>query len=287
MVQKMSIKLIVTDLDGTFLNSNHVTIPQENIEAFKKAHEMGIKVAVASGRTKILTDYLMEQLPFLDYLITSNGAVTYDLKTGEIVCQTLLENTQSVEIFNILKDYNLIYEIYFKGDCYMNKQSYSMFDDKHVSPHIYTLLKDFIKPVPDLSEFICNDGIEKLNIMSLSEDERLEIEEKISETCDVAFASSFPVIKGVNGNLEMTDKNATKGFAIKGLADSLGIGKENIICFGDGENDCSMLSFADHSFAMANGTDIVKSTAKYITDSNDNGGVAKAIHKYVLTNSGE
>ena len=63
------IKLIVTDLDGTFLNTNHVTIPQENIDAFKKAHEMGIKVAIASGRTKILTDYIVEQLPFLDYLI--------------------------------------------------------------------------------------------------------------------------------------------------------------------------------------------------------------------------
>ena len=82
----MSIKLIVTDLDGTFLNSNHLTIPKENIEAFKRAHEMGIKVAIASGRTKILTDYILEQLPFLDYLITSNGAVSYDMKTGEIVC---------------------------------------------------------------------------------------------------------------------------------------------------------------------------------------------------------
>ena len=63
---------------------------------------MGIKVAVASGRTKILTDYLIEQLPFLDYLITSNGAVTHNLKTGEIVCQTLINNEKSVEIFNTL-----------------------------------------------------------------------------------------------------------------------------------------------------------------------------------------
>ncbi len=283
----MSIKLIVTDLDGTFLNSNHITIPQENIDAFQKAHEMGIKVAVASGRTKILADYVVEQLPFLDYLITSNGAVTYDMKTGEVVCQTLLGNHQSVAIFDILKDYNLIYEIYFKGDCYMNEKSYSMFDTDHVSPHIHDLLKDFIKPQPDLAKFIGHEGIEKLNILCLTAEERIEIEEKINKVGDVAFTSSFPIVKGVNGNLEMTDTNATKGFAVKGLAESLGIGKENIMCFGDGENDCSMLSFADYSFAMANGTELVKSTAKYVTDTNDNGGVAKAIEKYVLTNSGE
>ncbi|MBR2953993.1 MAG: HAD family phosphatase [Clostridia bacterium] len=283
----MSIKLVVTDLDGTFMNSNHVTIPQENIEAFRKANEMGVKVAVASGRTKILADSVVEQLPFLDYLITSNGAVTYDMKTGKVVCSTLLDNSQSNKIFDILKAYNLIYEIYFKGDCYMNEKSYGMFDTEHVSPHIHDLLKDFIKPVPSLSEFIGNEGIEKLNILSLTGEERIEIEEKVRKTGDVAFASSFPITKGKNGNLEMTGVNATKGFAVKGLADALEIGKENIMCFGDGENDCSMLEFAEYSFAMANGTELVKNTAKYVTDTNDNGGVAKAVAKYVLNKSGE
>lgn len=278
----MSIKLIVTDLDGTFMNSNHITIPQENIDAFKRAHEMGIKVAVASGRTKILADNVIEQLPFLDYLITSNGAITYDLHTNQVVCSTLMSNSESVEVFNILKDYNLIYEIYYNGDCYMNEKSYAMFDTEHVSPHIHDLLKDFIKPVPSLETFIDGKGIEKLNILSLTGEERLEIEEKISKVCSVAFASSFPIIKGKNGNLEMTHKDATKGFAIKGLCDALGINGTNVMCFGDGENDCSMLKFADYSFAMANGTDLVKSTAKYVADTNDNGGVAKAIKKYVF-----
>lgn len=278
----MAIKLIVTDLDGTFLNSNHVTIPQENIEAFKRAHDMGIKVAIASGRTKILTDYLIEQLPFLDYLITSNGAVTYDLHTGKVVCSTLLSNSQSVEIFNILDDYGLSYEIYFDGDCYMNSQSYAMFDEEHVAPHIFKLLSNFIKEVPSLESLLDGKGIEKLNILSLTSEQRLELEEKIAKTGDVAFASSFPMSAGANGNLEMTDINATKGFAIKELASALGIGKENVMCFGDGENDCSMLSFADYSFAMANGSDYAKSTAKYMADTNDNGGVAKAIKKYVF-----
>lgn len=278
----MNIKLIVTDLDGTFLNSNHVTIPQENIDAFRKAHEMGIKVAIASGRTKILTDYLMEQLPFLDYLITSNGAITYDLKTNEVVCSTLIDNALSVEIFNILNEYGLPYEIYFDGKCYMNSQSYAMFDEKHVSPHIFNLLKDFIKEVPSLEGLLDGQGMEKLNILSLTGEQRLEIEEKISKVADVAFASSFPISAGRNSNLEFTAFNATKGFAIKGLADALSIGKESIMCFGDGENDCSMLEYADYSFAMANGSNYAKNTAKYTTDTNDNGGVAKAINKYVF-----
>ena len=275
----MAIKLIVTDLDGTFLNSNHVTIPKENIDAFKKAHEMGIKVAVASGRTKILTDYLMSQLPFLDYLITSNGAITYDLKTGEVVCQTLIDNDKSIEIFNTLKNYGLIYEIYSNGNCFMNKESYKGFTPENVAPHIYKLLSNFIKEVPNLQALIGDKGIEKLNILTLTPEQRIEIENKIS---GVAFASSFPVTAGKNGNLEMTEINATKGFAVNGLAELLGIGKENIMCFGDGENDCPMLEYADYSFAMANGNDLAKSAAKYVTDTCDNAGVAKAIKKYVF-----
>lgn len=278
----MSIKLIVTDLDGTFLNSNHITIPQENIEAFHKAHEMGIKVAVASGRTKILTDYIMEQLPFLDYLITSNGACVYDLNTGKEVCSTLISTEKSVNIFNILDDYDLTYEIYFNGDCYMNSKSYSMFNADNVAPHIFALLKDFIKEVPDLSALLGNKGMEKLNILSLSARERTEIEKKVSSIDKFSFASSFPQDECRDGNLEITHMNSNKGFAVKNLAESLGLGSENIMCFGDGENDCSMLSLADYSFAMANGSDYAKSTAKFITDTNDNGGVAQAIKKYVF-----
>lgn len=278
----MAIKLIVTDLDGTFLNSNHLTIPGENLEAFEKAHKMGIKVAIASGRTKVLTDYLMEQLPFLDYLITSNGAVTYDLHTSQIIDYTPVENRQSVDIFNILSEYSLPFEIYFNGGCFMSNESYSLFDEKHIAPHIYKLLKDFITPVPSLEGLLDGKGMEKLNILSLSGEQRLEIERKISEKHTVAFASSFPLIKGVNGNLEMTHPKATKGLAVERLCNILDISGDNVMCFGDGENDCSMLSFAKYSFAMENGNLLAKKTAKYTTDTNDNGGVAKAIKKYVF-----
>lgn len=278
----MSIKLIVTDLDGTFLNSNHITIPQENIEAFRKAHQMGIKVAVASGRTKILTDYVVEQLPFLDYLITSNGACVYDLKTGKEICSTLISTEQSVNIFNILDDYDLIYEIYFNGDCFMNGKSYSRFNKDNVAPHIFELLKNFIKEVPDLSVLLSNKGMEKLNILSLTARERTEIEEKVSGFGAFSFASSFPKDECRDGNLEITHQNSNKGYAVKSLAESLGLSNENIMCFGDGENDCTMLSLADYSFAMANGSEYAKTTAKFVTDTNDNGGVAKAIKQYVF-----
>ena len=161
----------------------------------------------------------------------------------------------------------------------MNKQSYSMFDEEHVAPHIYKLLSNFIKEVPDLESLIQGNGIEKLNILTLTAEQRIELEEKISQLGNVAFASSFPISANRNGNLEMTEATATKGFAVKGLADSLGMGKANIMCFGDGENDMQMLQLVGHGVAMGNAVSKLKEVAKEHTESVLEDGIANYFEK--------
>lgn len=278
----MDIKLIATDLDGTFLNNDHLTVCKENYEAFSLAHQKGVKLAVISGRTKVLAEPIIKEFPFIDYLITSNGAVVYDAKTSEPIDSTLLSSEISNEIFNMLEDHNLSYEIYFNGKCYMNEKSYGLFTPETVSPHIYSLLKMFIEPVKSLRQLIGDKGIEKLNILSLTGEQRNEIEEKICRIGDIFVCSSFPKDAGQNGNLEMTHINANKGYALKILSEKLGITNDNVMTFGDGENDCSMLEYTPHSFAMANGSDYAKKSAKHIADTNENAGVGKTVKKYVL-----
>lgn len=272
----MSIKLIATDLDGTFFDTDHTTIPERNIEAFKKAHEMGVKTAVASGRTRCLTDGVLRQLPFLDYLITSNGAVTYDLNKNEIVSSKLMDNKQTLEIFKILDGYDLPYEIYCNGGCYIGEQGLKKYGSAHIPEHFMRILKDHLTIVPTLAGFIGSCGIEKINVMSLTPEQRAELEEKIRKTGEIYITSSIPQ------NMEMNHPNANKGFALKALAESMGVGGDSVMCFGDGENDMSMLSFADYSFAMENGSEQAKKAARFIAGKNFECGVAKAIEKYVL-----
>lgn len=272
----MSIKLIVTDLDGTMFSSDHLTIPERNTEAFRKAHEMGIKVAVASGRTKVLTDKVVEAMPFLDYLITSNGAATYDLNKNEQVSLKLIDNAQTLEIFKILDAYSLCYEIYYKGECFISEKGFEKYDNHNIPEHFLTILRNHIKVVKSLPELIGKNSIEKINVLCLTPEQRIEITEKLKKTGEIYVTSS------ISQNMEMNNINADKGFAIRSLAGDLGIKKENIMCFGDGENDIEMLKFADFSFAMANASDDVKRKAKFETCTNDECGVALAIEKYVL-----
>lgn len=272
----MPIKLIVTDLDGTFFNDDHMTVPERNTKAFYEANRRGVKTAIASGRTKVLTSSVLKQLPFLDYLITSNGAVTYDLKTGEVISSRLMENRQALEVFKILDGYSLPYEIYFEGDCFISAKGYEKYDNKHIPEHFLKILKDHINVRDSLPDLIGGKGIEKVNVLRIPREIREELKQRLKNTGPIYITSS------ISENMEMNNYHANKGFAVRCLAGINGIDQKSVMCFGDGENDTQMLEYADYSFAMANGSDFAKISAKFITGVNSEGGVGEAIEKYVL-----
>ena len=84
-------------------------------------------------------------------------------------------------------------------------------------------------------------------------------------------------------NIEITDKNANKGVALEAYAKEHNIKMEEVMAFGDSLNDYSMLSKDfGYTVAMGNATQKIKKTAKYITKTNDEDGVAKVIEKFIL-----
>ena len=89
-------------------------------------------------------------------------------------------------------------------------------------------------------------------------------------------------MSGVPTNLEITMATADKGNGMVKLGEYLGITSEEIMTCGDSENDMAMIVAAGFGVAMANGTNEVKEAANYITDSNEEDGVAKVIEKFVL-----
>lgn len=67
----MSIKLIATDLDGTLMAPDHLTVTKRTYDALKSSHDKGIRLAVATGRSMVLIDNVISQVPFVDYIIYS------------------------------------------------------------------------------------------------------------------------------------------------------------------------------------------------------------------------
>ena len=83
-------------------------------------------------------------------------------------------------------------------------------------------------------------------------------------------------------NIEVNAAGVNKGSGLVELGKRLGIEREEIMAFGDGDNDEPMLREAGFGVAMANAEEKVKATADYITGSNEEDGVAKAIERFVL-----
>ena len=127
--------------------------------------------------------------------------------------------------------------------------------------------------VPDNIAYLKERGqdADKINMFFCDMDARKRMREELSKIPGILVSSSIP------NNLEINAEGADKGGALIRLAARLGIDREATMSFGDGENDLSMIRMAGIGVAMENGEESVKAAADYITKTNNEAGVAKAI----------
>lgn len=266
------IKLIALDLDGTLMSPDHLTVSSANREALRLAHENGIKIAISTGRTLAIMGDICEQVPEVDYIMYSNGACVFDRKENRNIYTNLMSSELSNEILSYLEDKHCFYEIYAAGRSYAqeDKGDYFIYD---VLPKKF--LDDVLSKmviVKNAKEELKNEGIEKITIYSRFEDVFNEVSEHFGAMTDKIYTTS-----SIKGNCDMTKKGVDKGTALDGMCKVLGITADEVMAFGDAGNDCPMLEYAGYSYAMANGSDECKASAKFETKSNADDGVAFAI----------
>lgn len=271
----MPIKLIATDLDGTLMSADHLTITDYTLSTLKKAHDKGVKIAIATGRPLALVDSVLEQLTFCDYVIYANGACVFDKKANKLICENLIPNDKAKKLIEYFLKQKVFFEVYVDG-----RSQYQFGCEKYFTDTEFP--SDFINEViesmdghSDLLAFLGDRKIEKITLYCVKEND-LPIFKAEMEQSELSVTSSF------EANLEATDKTADKGTAVSQLCTQLGITANEVIAFGDAGNDTPMLEFAAFSFAMENATQQCKKSAKFITKSNADDGLVPAIEKYVL-----
>lgn len=272
----MSIKIIASDLDGTLMSTDHMTVSPRTKEALKRAHDMGVKLAIATGRPLALIDYVVEQIPFVDYVITANGACVYDMAQKKNIYTDLISNEITKELITYFLSRKVFFDVYIDG-----RSKYQLDTQKYFVNNAFSqeFIDEVIKSMDgfeNLSEFVADKGIEKITLYSVKDSDYDTFKGKM-ELLGLSASTSF------KGSLEATSATAHKGLALKRLCDILGFTADEAMSFGDAGNDCPMLEFAKYSFAMKNATAQCKASAKYITESNGKDGVAQAIEKFVLT----
>ena len=281
------IKLIASDMDGTLLNDDHM-ISEENLKAIRKAQEMGRHFTIVTGRDYGAVKSYLEECNLKCECILSNGAEYRDIN-GNII-ESVYMNKESAKItFDILNEANLCIQLMTNNGSYItNKESdkkaiidrFKLFNPKMSEEEVEEFVAKFhkergMKEIDNIYEILESD-IEILKIVTFDNDEKLiaELKDKLRENAsDLAVASTF------SNDIEISDIKAQKGLILAKTIKKMGIDKSEVIVLGDSFNDYSMFTEFENSYAMENAIPEIKEIAKYITDSNNNDGVAKAIYK--------
>ncbi|MDE5985357.1 MAG: Cof-type HAD-IIB family hydrolase [Eubacterium sp.] len=269
------IKLIATDLDGTLMSGDHMTITPYTINTLEKAHRRGIKIAIATGRPLSLIDNVTNQVPFVDYVIYSNGACVYDRNENKIIYSNLILNSQVKEIVRYFLEKQVFFEVYIDGCSHYQLGTENLLDDMDMPSEFIDEVVASMTAHKNLPQYISSKNIEKVTLYSVKKCKFTEYEQKLL-SYGLSVASSF------KDNLEATAPSADKGEAVKGICEIMGINADECMTFGDAGNDVPMLRFAKYSFAMENGTDECKAAAHYVAKPNTEDGLAKAVEIYAL-----
>ena len=273
----MEIKMIGLDLDGTALNDNG-EFSERTRQAFKKAHEKGIHVVIATGRAEFSLPKNISEIEGLEYVITSNGARVLRLSDGCVVYKNFISPQKVREIIEVLKSQIARAEMFANGKAYISRSEY----DGIVSGDILTRSKGYVmatrNPIDDIYAHMIDweDHIENISVNYPNNEAKHECEKKLSELEGITVTSSFPL------NNEIGGASTSKADALEYLLQSFGLHKDNLMVCGDSRNDIAMIEHAGLGIAMENADDCVKDVADITTLSNEEDGVAYAIEKYAL-----
>ena len=270
------IKLILLDLDGTLLTTDK-KISAVNYAALEQAAAKGIYIVPCTGRFFIGMPEDVRNLPFLRYAITINGADIYDVKADRSIHSALISAERAGEIFSALDSLPVIYDCFQDGWGWMDQTFYDQTDLYGMGEVRPEWIRKMRTPLENFKQVIKdrNRGVQKIQMFYRD----MELRRRMLQELKQWFPDLVVTTSLVN-NIELNSHDAHKGNALLKLCEYLNIDPSETMAFGDGLNDLSMLKTAGIGVAMGNAEQQVKDVADFVTDTNDNEGVAKAITRF-------
>jgi Cof subfamily protein (haloacid dehalogenase superfamily) len=259
-----NVKLVVSDMDGTLLNSNG-EVSQLFFQLFKQLKNQNIIFCAASGRQY---NSIVDKLSIIKndiYIIAENGGLAK--KGKDLLVLNTLSSKKIRKIIPVLRTIKSAHIVLCgKNGAYIeskNEDFISLFQEYY---HTY-------KIVDDLTLIAAKEDFLKIAIY------HYESSETYIYPSVKKFENEMLIkISGKNW-LDISDEKANKGTALKAIQQILNITKEETMVFGDYHNDIEMMQEAHFSFAMKNAHKDIKEIANYATESNDHFGVERILEK--------
>lgn len=267
----MNIRCIALDLDYTTLN-NQGHLSTYTRQALTCAIEKGIHIVVASGRALNSLPEEIRNFEGIRYAVTSNGAAVYDLRTGACLKQYKLTEQSVCEVLRLTEGQHLAYEAFIDGKPYA--QADYVADPMRYGTKSVAYVQSTRTPVEDFQEFVSRN-VTRLDCMDLVIDD-LKLKTSLWKQIDEKVPDVY-ITSSVGQLLEISYKDCGKHSGVRFVLEQLGLPRESLAAFGDGDNDAHMLEYAGLGIAVANASEACKAAADRITASNDEDGVAREI----------
>ena len=256
-------KLLALDMDGTSLDSDG-KLPIELINFINSENFGNLVIVFATGRMPLAVYNPLKMLNISKVVISHNGAVISNLENGNCYYENYVPSEIVQFSINLHKQFQIPLHLNLTNEVITDKiTSTSKIYAKHLGIEIKQL---------DLSTM-------KENVISLLFlSKKSELDSILKQIKNRFKNFSYVLIPDKNfWLLQILPKNTSKGGGVIQLAKILNISKEDIISFGDSYNDVEMLRNSGIGIAMGNSCEELKEIADYITLSNDDNGVLKAL----------
>lgn len=263
------IKMLVLDIDGTIFKKDY-TASDRVKNTLKALVQDGIKVVLCTGRMYAATKFIAQELGLNTPVICYQGGIIKDFINDD---KTLLEINMDIDlardVISVLKERNIFFNLYINDNLIVEK------DDRLIREYVDA--RNITYKVVGNCENIDLTGLNK--VLAIDDDPILI--ENLQKEMAEKYKDKLYVVRSTTRFCEFSNPEATKGNAVRFLADMWGIKKDEIMACGDQDNDIEMLLAAGTKIAMGNATQELKNIADFITDTVDNDGVVKAVEKFI------
>ncbi|MBP1919892.1 HAD family hydrolase [Youngiibacter multivorans] len=264
----MTRKLICSDLDGTLLTS-FKRISDYNISVIRSLQNEGHVFSVCTGRQIRSAAYYASLIgPDADVIASGGNLI---LSGGTCIHRTFQDQKQLGMIYDIAERYGLIAGFHGIEALYVTKS----FQAAVVNAAANLVLPKEIErrvTLQDKNEFLLHSDEYVLStLMGMDQSKLQSAKEELDQIGSLNIVSPF------TGAFDISTREFDKGTAIRMLANHHGISIEDVISFGDGDNDLSMADSSGTLIAMGNAKDSLMLLADAVADTNDHDGVGRKL----------
>ena len=268
-------KIIVCDLDETLISRDR-TISKENIEAIKKATELGVKFVPCTGRGYNSVHDTTKQLGLYDsegqYVISYNGGAITENKDEKVIYFQGITFEEAEALYKKGLTYeHLCLHVYTPDQVWVRNfypEEVEYLANRQPCTEIFSDDIDFLKEKEIIKAIYMNTDYDYLK--------RIESEiTDLTKDMDVSFSS--------NRYMEFNRKGVSKGNGLHRLCDLLGVDIKDTIAIGDNYNDLSMIKEAGLGIGVSNTVEAMKKECDHITTNDcDHSAIAEVINQFIL-----